>query len=432
MFAFSRPGRCRSVWVLASAAFLAAGCRKEATDVSAPAVTVQAEHPSVGPITEVVDADAILSPAAQASIAARVSAPIRAEYVQRGSRVHKGQLLIALDSRDLAGQVMDSKGTLTTAQAAYTAAVDATNPDQVKQAETDVASAKAAMEVAQRTARDRERLFHEGALPGREADAAQAAAVQAQATYAAAEQRLNSTLGTTRETNRESAQGQLTSARGRYDAAQAQLSFAQLRSPIDGVVTDRPFFPGDTAAAGTPVITVMDTSHLIAKLHMAQATAQQLHLGGAADVTVPGVNAPVQATVSLISPALDPGSTTVEVWLSLANPDGRFNVGTPVHAAIHARTVQDAVQVPATAIVPANEGGTAVMIIGPDGKAHKQPVKVGIRTADAVQITDGVSPANDVIVNGGYGLDDGTPVKVGAPGAQDDSGKDSGKDGDKD
>jgi HlyD family secretion protein len=80
------------------------------------------------------------------------------------------------------------------------------------------------------------------------------------------------------------------------------------------------------------LITVMDTSALIAKLHIAQMQAQQLSVGAPATLTVPGIADPVAAKVSLISPALDPGSTTVEVWLRVENPKGLLKAGTPVHA----------------------------------------------------------------------------------------------------
>ena len=106
-------------------------------------------------------------------------------------------------------------------------------------------------------------------------------------------------------------------------------------------------FPGETAAAGTPVITVMDTSSLLAKLHLAQASTQKLRVGDPAKVTVPGMEDPVQAKMSFISPALDAGSTTVEVWLKLPNRDGRFKVGTPVHAVLQGTTIARALQVPA-------------------------------------------------------------------------------------
>jgi len=377
------------------------------------AVAVQAEHPTVGPLAEEISADAILAPLSSAAIASRISAPIRVEYVQRGAHVRKGQLLLILEDRDLRGSAMDSKGGLTQAQAAYTTATMATIPEDVQKAQLDVDQAKANMDVANRTAEERKRLLSEGAIAGRDTDTAIAAAVQAQAAYAAAVKHLSSVQDTTRKTNAEAAQGQLTSARGRLENAEAQVSYANVRSPIDGIVTDRPLFPGETAAAGTPVITVMDTSSLLAKLHVAQATAQKLRVGGTAEISVPGEEGAQPATVSFIGPALDPGSTTVEIWLKLPNPNGRFKVGTPVHAVIRGETIPNALQLPPAAILPADDGSTYVLVVSADGTARKRPVKVGLRTTDEVQILEGVSPADDVITEGGYGLDDGTKVKAG-------------------
>ena len=393
----------------------AAGCRKKAEDAPEVSVAVQASHPMVAPLSDEIAADAILAPLAQAAISPRISAPIRAEYVQRGAHVRKGQLLISLEDRDLEGSALDSKGAVTSAQASYTATTDATIPDELKKAEGDAEQAKVANEVAARTAEERKRLFEQGALSGRDADTAYAAAVQAKATYDAARKHLASMVQTTRVTDKEAAQGQLTSAKGKLQSAQAEVDYANLRSPIDGVVTERPLFAGETASSGTPIITVMDTSSMLAKLHLAQATAQKLTLGHKAEITVPGVDEPVEAVVSFISPTLDPGSTTVEVWLKLPNGDGRLKAGTPVHAVILGTTVNDALQVPAGAILPAQDGGTAVMLVGADGAAHKRVVKTGIRTPEAVQILWGIAPTDTVITDGGYGLDDGTKVTAGKP-----------------
>ena len=133
---------------------------------------------------------------------------------------------------------------------------------------------------------------------------------------------------------------------------------------------------------------------------------------------------PQAATVSLISPALDPGSTTVEIWLRLPNPGARFKVGTPVHAIVSGRTIQKAVQLPKAAILPADDGSTTVLVVGPDGAAHKRPVQVGMRTSEKVQIVSGVTPSDMVVTEGGYGLDDGTKVTVGGAKDDDKGGKD--------
>jgi HlyD family secretion protein len=399
------------------------GCKSKPEATPEVLVTVDATHPTVGDISEEITGDALLAPLVQASIAPRISAPIREEYVQRGSHVHKGQLLISLESRDLQGSALDSKGAVTQAQANLRATTEATIPEELKKAEGEVADTKAASDVATRTAQERKKLFEQGALSGRDADSAYASEVQAQSAYEQALKHLDAVKKTTRLTNKDAAEGQLASARGRLESAQAMEEFANLRSPVDGVVTDRPLFPGETAQAGSTVITVMDTSSLLAKVHLAQSSAQKLQLGHEAEITVPGIDAPVKATVSLISPALDPGSTTVEVWLKLPNKQGLLRVGTPVHTVILGATIKEAMQVPAAAIVPSTDGGTSVMVIASDGTAHKKTVTVGMRTPEMVQILDGLEADDMVIITGGYGLDNGTKVKVGKPGADDDEEK---------
>ena len=411
---------------------LTSGCRKKAEEAPEVSVTVQAAHPTNAPISEEIAADAILAPLAQAAISPRISAPIRAEYVQRGAHVRRGQLLLVLEDRDLRGSALDSRGAFAAAQANYTAATNATIPEEVKKAQLDAAQLRTALEVAHRTAAERQRLYKEGALSGRDADAAVAAEAQASAAYETARQHAESVAQTTRVTDKETAQGQLTSAEGRLQNAEAQVSYANLRSPIDGVVTDRPLFPGETASSGSPVITVMDTSSMLAKLHLAQAAAQELTVGHKAEVTVPGEKEAAEATVSFISPALDPGSTTVEVWLKLPNADGHLKVGTPVHAVILGRTVNDALQLPAAAILPGQESGPAVMVVGADGTARKKTVTIGIRTPETVQILSGLAPEDNVIIEGGYGLDDGTKVSVGKPDADDEKGSDKADDKAKD
>lgn len=411
-----RSAHVASAWVLVFVGLALFGCKKK-EEAPGPDVTVQAAHPSVGPISEEITADAVLAPMAQAAIAPRISAPIATELVQRGDHVRKGQLLVTLEARDLRGAAQDSRGNMTQAQAAFTAATLATIPEDVQKAELDLAQAKANLDVANRTAEERGRLLKEGAIAGRDVDTAIAAAVQAQAAYDTAAKHLSNVQKTTQKTNTDAAQGQLASARGRLENAEAQASYANLRSPIDGLVTDRPLFPGETAAAGTPVITVMDTSSLLAKLHISQAAAQKLKMGGSAELMISGADEPQPAEVVLISPALDPGSTTLELWLKLPNPGNQFKVGTPVHAVIKGFTIPNAVQIPSAAILPADDGSANVLVVGSDGAAHKRAVKVGLRTKENVQILSGVTASDMVVTEGGYGLDEGTKVKVGSKGA---------------
>ncbi len=135
----------------------------------------------------------------------------------------------------------------------------------------------------------------------------------------------------------------------------------------------------------------------------------------------------------MVSPALDPNSTTVEVWVEAANPDGRLRPGTTVNVQMVAQTLNDAIVVPASALLRTPKGQTTVMIVRND-RAHQVPVETGIRQGDRVQITRGLSSGDTVIASGAYGLPDNTKVKLAESeppaktGTSESSPKDAGKD----
>ena len=403
----------RVLFTFLAPALLLSGC-KQAAETTPTAVYVQTAHAGRGDISEQITADATLAPLAQAAIAPKVTAPVRKFYVQRGSHVKAGQLLATLENSDLAAAALDNQGAYKAAQGAYDIATGATVPEDKQKAELDLTQATANLNLARSIVESRTQLFAQGAIPGRDLDTAKAAMVQAEAAHALAQQHLAAVQKISQKAAVESAQGQLTSAKGKYEGAQAQLSYTEIRSPIAGVVTDRPLFAGETAAAGAPVVTVMDTSALLAKLHISQIQAQQLTLGAPASISVAGLPDPVPAKVSLISPALDPGSTTVEIWLRVENKKGTLKAGTPVHATITGRTATNALLLPAEAIQTGPDGESKfVLVVTPEGAAAKRPVTLGIRNPDTDQILSGISPADNVITTGAYGLDEGTKVKIG-------------------
>src|SRR5260370_6948328 len=74
--------------------------------------------------------------------------------------------------------------------------------------------------------------------------------------------------------------------------------------------------------AGAPLITVMDLSRVTARAHIPQKDAALLKIGDQATIEVPGLDKPAEGKVTLVSPELDPNSTTVEVWVQAKTPGG--------------------------------------------------------------------------------------------------------------
>lgn len=394
---------------VASIALLLNACAKKEAEPQ-PVVTVQTAPVERGTIQQIVTSEAILFPRDQAAITPKVVAPVKAFYVNRGSKVHRGQLLAVLENRDLAAAEVENKGAYEQAQATYGLETKSALPEEWQKAELDLKTSKEAYDAEQKVYESRRFLFQQGAMPRKELDASAVSLAQAKAQYEMAKKHLAALESAGRQEQLKSAKGQLTSAQGKYEGAAAQLAYTEIRSPIDGVVTERPYYPGETPAAGTPLLTVMDTSAVIAKAHIPQEQAAYLKAGDQATITAPG-DVKVAGKVSLVSPALDPNSTTVEVWVEAPNPDGRLRPGTSASIAMVARTVNDAVVVPASALLKTPENTQVVMIVSND-YAHQVAVEVGIRAGNRVQITKGLAGNETVIVNGSYGLPDNTQVKI--------------------
>ncbi|MGH9689504.1 MAG: efflux RND transporter periplasmic adaptor subunit [Candidatus Acidiferrales bacterium] len=393
-FTSSRVNHCRAQRLTVCAlggllslagGFILSGCSSQDQAEAVPTVTVQVGAAESEPIQRVISADAILYPKDQAAIVPKVAAPISKFYVNRGSNVHAGELLVELENRDLTGALTEIQGGYQQAEANYQ-----TVSQQVSQ---NLKLAKEQLDAQQKLYDSRETLYKQGAGSAKDVQDAAIALTQARDQYALAEKQYELKV----------AEAQLTAAKGKTASAEAQLSYTKITSPINGVVTDRPFYPGEMSPAGTPILTVMDLSQVVARAHIPQADALQLHAGDSATITVPG-GKPVPGKITLVSPALDPGSTTVEVWVQAANPGGTMKPGASVRVAMVAQTVAKAVVIPAESLLTDPDGVTSVIVLDSDNKPHKQKVKTGIRNGDDVQVTDGLKGGERVVTVGAFEL----------------------------
>jgi HlyD family secretion protein len=401
---------------------LLSSCSKEPSEKE-PIVPVQVASVEKTTIKHAVTAQAVLFPLAQSAIVPKISAPVKTFLVKRGSRVHRGELLAVLEHEDLAAAAQDTKGTYDQAQATYEISTGADLPAEMQKAQLEMQAAKQMLDAQQKVFDSRQELFQQGALPRKEFAQGAVDLTQARNQYEMAQKHFDAMQAIGKQQSLKAAAGQLESAKGKYLGANAQLGYSEIRSPIDGVIADRSLYPGEMAAAGTPLLTVMDVSQVVARAHIPQQDAALLKLGDEATITVPGEEKPVVGKITVISPALDPNSTTVEIWVQAKNPEQKLKPGTSVELSILAGTIPDALAIPATSLLTADDGGTSVMLIGSDNRAHQKPVKVGVRQSDQVQILEGVQAGDRVVASGAYGLPDNTKIKVEEPPKKDSSDK---------
>src|SRR5581483_10415771 len=364
------------LFTLAALALLA-GCSKPKEAETEAVAPVQVSEAKRDSIQRIVTADAILYPLDQASVMPKISAPVREFKIKRGDHVSKDQLLATLENRDLQAAVAEAKQLYEQALAAQRNTTGAQLPEDATKARQDVASSKEALDAAQRVYESRKQLFEEGALARRLVDEANVAYVQARSQYDVATNHLEALNRVSQPEQTKGAQAQTDAAKARYDAARAQLSYSEIRRPIAGVIADRPLYAGEMAAAGSPLLTVVNISRIVARANVPVAQASFLKVGDTATIQQSEAGIETTGRVTVVSPAVDPNSTTVQVWVEAENPGEKWKPGATVHVSVVAETIPDALVIPSAALLPSDEGGVQVLVVGADSAAHEKKVDLG-------------------------------------------------------
>lgn len=426
----------KSIYLLSAACLLVTfGCsKKKEAEVEAPA-PVQVAAVTQDTIRRIVAADGTLFPLNQANVMPKITAPVQRYLVNRGAIVKVGQLLAVLENKDLVAAAAANKGQVDQAQANLQNTEQATIPESIVKAQTDVENFQEAYDAAKKVADNRQKLVQEGALARKLLDDAMVQLAQAKAQLETAKEHLRTLQSAGKQAQIRGAAAQVEAAQGQYRSAEAQVAYSEVRSPISGIVADRPLYPGDIAAAGNPLMVVMDISSIVARLNVAHADAIGIKPGQPATIIVTDTNQQVEGKVTVVSPATDPNSATVQVWVQAPNPGAKLKAGLAVHVNIVTETIKNAMLIPSAAILPGETGGTAVLVIDSESVAHRSEVQLGVRQGDKVQVLTGVAPREDVVVVGGLGVDDKAKVKVidpNAPPAEEDQPEAAAPEGGKD
>ncbi len=409
---------------------LLAGCgkggdTKEAAEQEAPTpVTVE---PAVrGAIDHVIIADAVLYPINQANVIPKISAPVRRILVNRGDHVRAGQLLAELEVGDLVAAAEEAKHQYEQTQAASQTLTGATVAEDRAKAESDVKSAQQALDTAQKLYDNRVALQREGALAQKLVDDAKVALVQAQSQLDVAQRHLQGLNQVSQREAIRGSQAQVAAAKAHYESALVQASYGQIRSPISGVISDRSIYPGEIAGTGSPLASIVDISQLVARTNVPVKEATAISVGRPARIT--GPEGDLAGKVTVVSPAVDPNTTTVEVWVQVPNTGEKLKPGGTVRVSIIAETIQNTIIVPAAALLNSDEGGQKVMVIDNNSVAHEQKIVPGVRQGERVQIVTGLQEGQLVVTSGGLGLEDKAKVTIQKPKSEDDEDDDDSKD----
>lgn len=393
-------------------ALVLAGCKSGEETEAKPIVDVSVQRAASTNLPLTVTAPGTVFGRNEAHISSRITAVVQQMLVHKGDRVRKGQLLVVLDQRDLAAQRADAVAGVTSAQAALQKTQTGTIPTALTQARGDVQAKKAALDLATKVVTRREQLLQQGAISERDLQSSRAQLAQAEADYNAAQKSLDVLEHHTGADDTRMAQSAVAQSKAREALANANLQFANLRSPFDGSVVEQAVFVGDMANPGTSLLTIDDLSRAVARAQVNVEEAGAVKLGQVCSFAQKDDESNKRyGRVTAVNQAVDPARRTIEVWCEIQNADGVLKDGFFGDVQIGVGNAPNAIVLPSSA-VEFEEGSSKAKVYVVDGQhvAHVREVTAKAVDAMHVRILSGLNPGETVITSGEYGIPDGTQV----------------------
>lgn len=206
--------------------------------------------------------------------------------------------------------------------------------------------------------------------------------------------------------------------RAARDAAQARLQQASARvadrvivAPFDGVLGLREVSPGQLLSPGTPITTLDATAVMQVDFAVPEVWLSQVRSGLVVEATTDAWPAErFRGEIASVDSRIDVATRSVMVRATVANPDGRLLPGMLMAVAV-LRPAREALVLPEIA-VQQNGADSFVYRVGTDGTAERVVVRVGSRAPGRVEVREGLSAGDRVVVDGAVKLRPGQPLQV--------------------
>ncbi|HMG74967.1 MAG TPA: efflux RND transporter periplasmic adaptor subunit [Pyrinomonadaceae bacterium] len=386
-----------------------------ADETETPVVSVKVAKAEKDAIAAQIVAVGTIWPREKSDVGAKISAQIKQMALLKNKLVRAGEVIAVLESRDLQAQRAEAVAALNQERANERSVTTGTIPQTNAQDQKGLRDARAKAATARATYERRQVLYEKGGISKKDLEASQLDLATAENELRLAEQTITLRATSLNPNDRALAAARVAQAQQHLATLDAQLSYATIRAPITGIVTDQFQYEGEFAAAGGKLLTIADISEVIVKAPFADTVVSELKVGDPAAVLPTDTSSEeMKGRITLLSRSSDPTNRTVEVWVALANGAGKLRANGAAQVTISANSKSDAVVVPAAAVTldasNANEG--TVMVVDAASVAHETKVTVGIRTKDKIEIASGLQGGETVVIEGNFSLADGTKVEV--------------------
>jgi multidrug efflux pump subunit AcrA (membrane-fusion protein) len=383
----------------------------EVNDPNADAVHVEVAQAVEQDFQQIYRASGAIEPFNSAEVSPDGAGKIIKLLAQEGSHVKKGQILVQLDDATLTAQYDQAKAALKLAEANWEKAQTGVRPQELVIAQQVVQQAKVTLAATTTDLMRTENLYKAGVATKQELDGANVRVKLSEAQYKSAIENLNLAEEGARKEDRQAAEAGYEQAKATVELVKDQLEKTRIKSPIDGVVTQKHHEVGEMVMPGVPVFRVETVTPMKAVLRIPQEDAGQIKVGQVTAISLP-TNGIVTGKVSLVSPAVEQDNRSFKIEVSIENPKGFAKSGMFISADILLNTIKNAIIIPRAAVQKSADGKTIFVYIVQDNLAKRTPVSIGLVQDDKVIVEQGVTAGTTVVIRGAERLTDNTKVKL--------------------
>ncbi|GAB4130720.1 efflux RND transporter periplasmic adaptor subunit [Thermopirellula anaerolimosa] len=406
-----------AVFIVLSISLTAVGCRPpeesttEETLAPVPVKAVSVARRAFIPTLDLIGQVTAI-PERVVDVCAKTTGWVDEMAVTEGDRVRTGDLLIRLDPRPAEIELARTKAVLQKAEAHLARLRRGFLPQEVAMAEQQLSKAREDLRLAEAKCEALRPLFERGEIPPLQMEEAEGARLQADAAVREADAKLELYKAGTPPEEIAEAEAQVAEAQAQAALAQLDRDLCTVTSPCDAMVSALPIRRGMAVDKTTPLITLMDLSHVFVEVRVPGIHAGQISIGSPAEVRdLMDDPRTREGTVARLAANSDPATGDLVVRVEVENTEEPLlRPGMSCRVQLELKKRENVLVIPVAAL--ADRSGTPVVTVIREDKAYEVPVTPGARTADFVEISSGLSEGDLVTVEGGYALPEGCPVRI--------------------
>ena len=390
----------------------------EEKELKTEGIPVQVEQPLTGKMTNTITYTGHLTPFKTVQVTPKVAGALETIFVKEGSRIEQGEKIAQLEDDDLRLQMEQAYSAWQSALSQYRKVKSGARKEELQSAKASLKQAKDELETAKNNLDRSKRLYEAGTISKSQYEEAQNSYNSAKTEVENAQRQVQIMEEGASPEEVNMARSNAEAREKQYELAKRQFEHATITAPVSGTIIKMKVDEGNMISRSMPVAVIIQDNPVYAEIPVPEKYYSNFQgRVGNMKARINPIAYPDKkgfpATVTNIPETINAESRTFSIKAEVQNQEGLLRPGMYVEATIILDTIENTVIIPASAIVNRN-GRDVVYLIQSGNSYHAKevPVKTGLRDDRTIQIIEGLSGDEQVIIQGNTFLEEGQQVKV--------------------